>query len=361
MIPRLAAHVRRALLPFFAIAGVALSSCGHDSSTPTGPSAAAPDTPIAPAAELSLAVAAQARHTDELLTVPGVVGTAVGLDERGHAQVKLFTLTNGVRGIPATLDGVPVSAVVTGAIRAFPATITAHSEAAALMVNRTAKFARPVPIGISTGNQGECSAGTIAARVKASGKTYALSNNHVYALENNAAIGSNVLQPGRVDINCASGSGDVIGKLSKFIKITFSTTASNRVDAAIAAVPATNLRRSTPSDGYGTPTTQTVAASLNQKVEKYGRTTGLTIGKVIGLNATVNVDYGNNRVARFVGQIVIQGSAGKFSGPGDSGSLIVNANRHPVGLLFAGARDGTTFANPIGAVLNALGVTIDGT
>ncbi|HZI74659.1 MAG TPA: hypothetical protein VFD73_11715, partial [Gemmatimonadales bacterium] len=97
MISRLAAHVRRALLPFFAVTAVALSSCGRDSSTPTGPSAAAPDTPIAPAAELSLAVAAQARHTDQLLAVPGVVGTAVGLDERGNAQVKLFTLTNGVR------------------------------------------------------------------------------------------------------------------------------------------------------------------------------------------------------------------------------------------------------------------------
>ena len=361
MISRLAPHLRRALLPFFAITGIALSSCGRDSSTPTGPSSVAPDTPIAPAAELSLALAAQTRHTDQLLALPGVVGTAVGLDDRGHAQVKLFTVATSVRGVPATLDGVPVSAVVTGTIRALPATVGTRSGVAALAVNRTAKFARPVPIGVSTGNQGECLAGTIGARVKASGKTYALSNNHVYALENAAAIGSNVLQPGRVDINCALGSADVIGKLSKFIKIVFSTTASNRVDGAIAAVSTTNLRRSTPSDGYGTPTTQTVAASLNQKVEKYGRTTGLTTGKVVALNATVNVDYGNNRVARFVGQIVIQGSSGKFSGAGDSGSLIVDANRHPVGLLFAGAKDGTTFANPIGAVLNALGVTVDGT
>jgi len=45
MVSRLAPHVRRALLPFFAVTAVALSSCGRNSSTPTGPSAAAPDTP----------------------------------------------------------------------------------------------------------------------------------------------------------------------------------------------------------------------------------------------------------------------------------------------------------------------------
>ena len=57
----------------------------------------------------------------------------------------------------------------------------------------TSRFTRPVPIGISTGNAGECSAGTIGARVKdGSGHVFALSNNHVYALENKAPLGSQV-------------------------------------------------------------------------------------------------------------------------------------------------------------------------
>jgi hypothetical protein len=187
---------------------------------------------------------------------------------------------------------------------------------------------------------------------------YALSNNHVYALENRAAIGSNVLQPGRYDLSCASGSNALLGKLSKFVSITFSTTASNRVDAAIAAATTTNLGRSTPSDGYGTPQATTIAAALSQTVRKYGRTTGYTTGSVVGLNATVNVGYSRG-TARFVGQIVIRGN-GKFSNSGDSGSLIVDANRRPVGLLFAGSSNGYTFANPIGQVLSALGVSIDG-
>ena len=64
---------------------------------------------------------------------------------------------------------------------------------------------------------GECSAGTIGARVIDSvGYVYALSNNHVYALENTASIGSDVLQPGRYDTNCAIDPNDIIGQLSDF-------------------------------------------------------------------------------------------------------------------------------------------------
>jgi hypothetical protein len=355
---RLAQQCRRALLPLVALAGVILSNCGPDASAPTSPSSAPPDTPSAPASNLSLAVAAQARHSDQLLAIPGVVGTAVAVEENGQARIRLFTRSRDVRGLPATLDGVPVSSVVTGTIRAFPAAPSLGVAAAA--VNRTSKFARPVPIGISTGNQGECLAGTIGARVKVGSKLYALSNNHVYALENRSALGTDVLQPGRFDLNCAKGTADVIGKLSKFVRISFAAGAKNRVDAAIASVTSGNLRRNTPSDGYGTPTAKIVTASLKQKVQKYGRTTGLTSGTVVGINATVDVEYSNGKVARFVGQVVIQKPSGKFSRAGDSGSLIVDANRHPVGLLFAGADDGTTFANPIGAVLNALGVSIDG-
>lgn len=56
-------------------------------------------------------------------------------------------------------------------------------------------------------------------------------------------------------------------------------------------------------------------------------------------------------------------SPGGFSAGGDSGSLIVvergsNA-RQPVGLPFAGSAS-VTIANPIGAVLDRFGVSIDG-
>jgi hypothetical protein len=355
MMHRMAPPLGRALIPLFALVTIGVGSCAPDRQGPTesnDPILAVQSQPRG----LARALEAQARHTDRLLRMNGVVGTAIGLAADGEAEVRLFTKAGGLRGLPSSVDGVPVSVVVTGEIRAEP--VVATAPAAALAVNRRARFTRPVPIGVSTGNQGECSAGTIGARVKSGTTTYALSNNHVYARENRAAIGSNVLQPGRYDLSCASGSSALLGKLSKFVSITFSTTANNRVDAAIAAAGTTNLGRSTPSDGYGIPRSATIAAALNQTVRKYGRTTGFTTGNVVGLNATVNVGYSRG-TARFVGQIVIRGR-GKFSDSGDSGSLIVDPNRRPVGLLFAGSSNGYTFANPIGQVLSALGVSIDG-
>jgi hypothetical protein len=360
MICRLA-HCRRAVIPFFIVASITVWSCSPESRAPTAPGVESNVPAASPAPGLSLALAAQSRHTDRLLGIKGVVGTAVGLDQSGSAKVQVFTRAAGIQGIPTTLDGTPVMLVVTGDIRPLVAT------AASAAVDPTRRFSRPVPIGVSTGNQGgPCFSGTIGARVKSGTALFALSNNHVYALENSASIGSNVLQPGKGDLDCAAPTNARLGKLSRFIPIVFSRTASNRVDAAIAAVPATNLRRSTPGDGYGTPRAATVAAALNQVVRKYGRTTGLTTGRVVAINATIFVTYSRDRQARFVRQIVIQNS-GEFAGPGDSGSLIVDGSRRPVGLLFSQAprqRDGSgpfTFANPIAEVLNALNVKIDGT
>jgi hypothetical protein len=350
---------RRLLLPFLVLAGLAGSSCGTDIPEPTGPAAGAnlalnPQPP-----DLTQALAAQARYTDKLLRIRGVVGTAVGLGSNGQAQVQLYTTAPGVPGLPASLDRVPVSVVATGEIRAIPVVPDAPAwPLAGGHIDPGSSFSRPVPIGVSTGNQGECSVGTIAARVKSANAMYALSNNHVYALENKAPLGSNVLQPGRADLNCASGSNAVLGPLSKFVAIQFSTSASNRVDAALAAVTTANLASSTPSDGYGTPSATIAAAALNQVVQKYGRTTGLTTGSVVGLNTIINVGYGSG-TARFVGQITIK-SNGQFSRAGDSGALIVDASKRPIGLLFAGSLNGYTFANQIGDVLRALKVSIDG-
>ena len=66
-------------------------------------------------------------------------------------------------------------------------------------------------------------------------------------------------------------------------------------------------------------------------------------------------------MARFVNQLVVFG--GSFSAGGDSGSLVVinggQDNRNAVGLLFAGGAN-ATILNPIGPVLSAFGVAIDG-
>ena len=206
-------------------------------------------------------------------------------------------------------------------------------------------------------------AGTIGARVTKGGDVFALSNNHVYANKNQAKLGDNILQPGRVD--GGSGPGDVIGTLHDFEPIKFCSPfpacPDNRIDAAIASTTTDALGNRTPRNGYGTPQSSTAKARLALKVQKYGRTTGHTLGQISGLNATMNVGF-RDGTARFVGQIVISGRG--FSAPGDSGSLIVtqgdgDKGRMPVGLLFAGSET-TTLANPVDFVLQRFGVTIDG-
>jgi hypothetical protein len=226
-------------------------------------------------------------------------------------------------------------------------------------VDRTARFVRPVPIGVSTGHPA-ITAGTIGARVTDGINTFILSNNHVYADENQANLGDHVIQPGTYD--GGQRPQDYIGTLSNFQPIVFGR--DNTIDAAIASTTTGFVGKSTPSDGYGTPKSATAQAQINQKVKKYGRTTGLTRGSVYAINATLNVEYSAG-VARFVNQIVIQ--PGGFSAGGDSGSLIVvdgkgpnqNHDREPVGLLFAGSVF-FTIANPIDAVLTTFGVSIDG-
>lgn len=134
----------------------------------------------------------------------------------------------------------------------------------------------------------------------------------------------------------------------------------NTIDAAIALSTTALLDNATPSNAYGTPSSQTGTAAINMKVKKYGRTTGPTEGTVAAINTTVNVGYSAG-TARFVGQIVI--APGGFSRGGDSGSLVVvNGGKDdlkPVGLLFAGG-GGYTIAKPIDLVLEAFGVEIDG-
>ncbi len=333
---------------------------------------------------LQIAIEVQERHTDALISMEGVVGTAVGVRGDGEPVIKIFTETAGIPGLPRKLDGVPVVVQVTGKIFARhhrtghsggPGNTEESPDNGSSDPCTITRCVRPVPIGVSTGHPA-ITAGTIGARVTDGIDVYALSNNHVYADEadeyDTNLLGGPVIQPGTYD--GGSTPADDIGTLYDFVPIDFSG-GDNRVDAAIALVlfdPSLTpvLGTATPSDGYGTPKSGIgVAARVNQKVMKYGRTTGLTQGRVDAINAIVNVGYASG-TARFTGQIIIR--PGGFSAGGDSGSLIVSNERgsdkrEPVALLFAGSSF-FTVANPIGAVLNAfkdkfgdpLVLTVDG-
>ena len=153
------------------------------------------------------------------------------------------------------------------------------------------------------------------------------------------------------------------GTLHDFEPIDF-TGGDNLMDAAIVISSIDLLGNSTPADdGYGTPSSTLTSASVGMSVQKYGRTTGLTVGEIEAVNVTVNICYERQgprrckKLARFVDQITI--TPGVFSDGGDSGSLIVTtASNSPVGLLFAGSSS-RTIANRIDLVVSRFNVTID--
>ena len=361
---------------------------------------------------INTAIEAQKRHTRSLRLNKGVLGTGVSWDQvEATAVVKIFTNRPNINGLPSFIDGKPVVVENIGDVKALgyiPQIIPDESTAEPLAGGTvpTDRFDRPVPIGVSVGHPG-VTAGTLGCRVNAGCHNYILSNNHVIAGSNNAAINDNILQPGVYDggLNPA----DTVGYLEAFVPLVFipldnrgfpdcggfrePDCPENDVDAAIAFVELADVQNSTPANGYGTPSSQTITPYVGQKVMKYGRTTGLTYGYIDSINVNVDVAYGSN-TARFDTQILIKPAPGvaAFASPGDSGSLIVAADanypqedcvtdpqaagypcapeyppvdeeRKGVGLLFASGTLGgnpVTIANHIDIALTELGVTIDG-
>jgi len=229
----------------------------------------------------------------------------------------------------------------------------------------------PVKLGTSGGNikdstKAFCYGGTLGALVQdGDGIQYILSNNHVLARTNLAAIGEDIIQPGLIDQNpvCNKDSNDAVADLSAFIPIHFKgkkTTQTNNGDAAIAEVRPGAVISTGEILDIGTISNTTLDPAIGLAVKKSGRTTGLTMGTISAVNVTVDISYGSGKTARFTNQILI--TPGSFLGAGDSGSLMVedvDTAPQAVGLLFAGSSS-VAIANPIGAVLDAFGVTMVG-
>ena len=165
---------------------------------------------------------------------------------------------------------------------------------------------------------------------------YILSNNHVLANSNDAALGDPILQPGPFD--GGTDPADRIARLSRFIPITFNPPVplaqhNNFVDAAVAAGEFHDLDREIYWIGYVRGWRRKANVTVGTIVQKTGRTTNYTTGRIMAINATVDVGYGGGKVARFKDQIVTT----NISAGGDSGSLVTTLDDVAVGLLFAGS------------------------
>jgi hypothetical protein len=218
---------------------------------------------------------------------------------------------------------------------------------------------RPLRPGLSVAHPA-VTAGTLGGFVRTAQGRAILSNNHVLAASDAAALGDAVLQPGPAD---GGVPADRVATLTAFER--FREGLPNLVDAAVAALDAGV--EAEPGDVPGGPLAGSVPDALDidpdDTVEKIGRTTGHTHGLVTAVEVDgVAVQY-DDAVYRFDDQIEIQGATGGFSAGGDSGSVIWRSrDRAPVALLFAGSStggtqgSGVTFANPLATVLRILDV-----
>jgi len=165
---------------------------------------------------------------------------------------------------------------------------------------------------------------------------YILSNNHVLANSNAGSPGDPILQPGPYDGGV--DPTDRIATLSRFIPITFDPPVPralhrNLVDAAVAAGQFHDLNREIYWIGHVRGWRPKANVTVGTIVQKTGRTTSYTTGRITVVNATVDVGYGGGLVGRFVDQIITT----NMSAGGDSGSLVTTLDNVAVGLLFAGS------------------------
>lgn len=333
-------------------------------------------------------VALQNSLTTGLMKLPGVLGTAVGLDDSGQTAALVVYVDQDsplradiIRGLPPQLRGIGVKVELTEKFRAFAGKGpgAGGGGGGGGGVSHTALQTAPIQLGTSGGwrtdsANGYCCGGTLGSLIQVSGGSYdggqfILSNYHVFESDivpgGNGIVamtGDNIIQPGLIDVACNAGGAQNVATLVKL-----SSLPDHNVDCSVAQIIPGMVSAAILEVGAISSTT--VGASLNQAVKKSGRTTGLSSSKVSGLNATISVAYENECAGGpaftkiFTGQIVIANRGSKFLNSGDSGSLMVeNVTTNPgaVGLLYAGSST-SAIANPIDQVLAFIGGTLGGT
>lgn len=288
----------------------------------------------------------QEQHERELMARDNVVGVATSLKVTGGQPTGTVALTVYVEkkvapskvskasAVPKTLSGVPTDVVEVGELR--PLVFNAR--------------VRPALPGYSIGHH-NITAGTFGCVVRdlrhGADDYLILSNNHVLADTNAGQPGDLILQPGAFDGGVFPSDG--VATLDRFEPIVFGAAGYNVVDAAVARPTYT---RNITSAIIGQVTPRGVGeAVLGSTVVKAGRTTQVTVGTVIAVNATVAVNYGAPGVATFRQQILTTA----MSAGGDSGSLLMDEGLNAIGLLYAGS-EVITIHNHISDVEIALGV-----
>lgn len=298
---------------------------------------------------------------DRIISMPSVNGIGVGMkwvngQPTNKPAILVFVQSkmpkDGVISkysvqevIPKKIDGITTDVVEVGYIK---------------KQGLTAEV-RPIKPGYSCGH-GDITCGTIGGIfIDRDGDPVILSNNHVLANENKASVGDPIYQPGPADT-----TGDISFKgwddtpaqlpyfatLKNFVQLQSS---GNTQDTAIAKIHNKFMESGMVDYMYPVINKQLSgvgSAKVGMQVQKLGRTTGYTTGRVIATNAsfTVGYDFGE---ARFNNCVVCSA----MSKGGDSGSIIMDTNMNAIALLFAGSNK-VTLGTPMQPIINQYGLSL---
>ncbi|AOZ14975.1 hypothetical protein AA042_21740 [Pseudomonas lundensis] len=255
-----------------------------------------------------------------------------------------------------------------------------HAQGAAFSVVVGAQGVNRYACGSSISPGNSRSAGTLGALVRdEAGVLYGLSNNHVTGLCSHSSVGVPILAPGVLDVDAGRLHPFTIGLHKSVIEMNVGTQGNIDIarnsDAALFTILNDAVVSSLQGGLYDTPTLVEDPIE-GMTVEKVGRTTGHTRGKIVGRELgplTVSctaAEFSFSGHIMFENTWIVHGDGEAFSTGGDSGSLIVsvkeNGDRAAVGLLFAGGQDAIapgnqrTFFLPIRPILERLGVQLVG-
>lgn len=228
---------------------------------------------------------------------------------------------------------------------------------------------------ISPGNS--ASAGTLGALLRVGSDIFGITNNHVTGGCSHSPVGLPILAPGILDVGAGGLNPFTIGLHKAILNMVPGdgghVDIMQNSDAAIFSLVSADAVSSMQGDKYDTPA-QILDPAVQMIVEKVGRTTGHTIGKIVGqqllpirVNASAPV-YDYRATVWFPRAYIVHGETDVFSAAGDSGSLVVtkklDGTYAAVGLLFAGGPDSKapgnkrTFILPISAILTRFGATL---
>jgi hypothetical protein len=250
---------------------------------------------------------AQAVSEKELLNKQNVVGVGVGYKESNGvttdelAVVVLVERKKPVAAltpedtIPRTIDGMRTDVVEVGDLRA----------------NQTPrdKYRPVVPSGVSIGHF-KVTAGTLGTIVKDrnTGVFYILSNNHVLANSNDAALGDAVLQPAAMD--GGQVPFDVVATLERFAKLRYIGDPALPPEVIGTPVPVAPTPTAPNTPPVGTPTNPPTSPT-QQGCDILNIVIGLLNGlaTVFGSTRRVTTQTATAQTAGGSGGVIITGKA----------------------------------------------------